>query len=119
MATPLKTLLNKKTIVSTSIGTLMAMTGGVYLASEKVQATVYQVAANTTAIETIKINNVRRYIADLKRERRELRRELRASPDDPYLLEDMDEVEDTIEAAEHVLECLTDPESEVCGNGTG
>jgi flagellar motility protein MotE (MotC chaperone) len=110
----IKQLLSKKTIVSGSIGSLVALAGGIYVASDKVQATVYQVAANTQSIESIKINRVREFIADLKKERRSIRRELRQDHNDPELLEELEEVNDAIKAAEMLLECMLDPETEVC-----
>ncbi|GAG12428.1 unnamed protein product, partial [marine sediment metagenome] len=111
----IKNLLNKKTIVSGSIGTLMALSGGIYLASDKVQATVYQVAMNTESIEHLRLKAVQGAVADFKKERREIRRELRQYPDDPDLLEDLDEVEDEIDALQLVQKCMADPEKEVCG----
>jgi len=114
MPVPIKTLLSKKTIVSGSIGTLMAMAGGVYVFAADVAEIKHQINLNLTAIEQIKLNAVHNWIADLKQERREVRRELRSDPDDQYLLEDLDEVEDALEAAELVRECMVNPEQKVC-----
>ena len=114
MNIPIKNLLNKKTIVSGSIGTLMALSGGIYVASEKVQATVFQVAANSVSIQSLEVRAIQSDIALLKKEQRELRRELRNDPENDYVLEDLEEVEDELEALELVRECMLDPKMEVC-----
>jgi len=114
MPIPLKNLLNKKTIVSTSIGTLMALSGGIYIASEKVNATVFQVAANVLSIQSLEVRAIQSDIALLKKEERELRRELRGDPENEYILIDLEEVEDELEELELVRECMLDPEQEVC-----
>ena len=114
MDIPVKNLLNKKTIVSGSIGSLLALTGGIYLASEKVNATVFQVAVNTSAIKSLELKDVQTAIASFKKERREIRRDLRSHPDDIDLMEDLEEVEDEIDALQLVQECMISPEDEVC-----
>jgi hypothetical protein len=114
MAIPVKTLLSKKTIVSTSIGTLLTMSGGIYMASEKVNAATTQIAMNTVSIQSLELRMIQSDIADLKQERRDLKRELREDPENPYVLQDLEEVEDELHALELVRECLIDPEREVC-----
>ena len=107
-------LLNKKTIISTSVGTLMAVAVGIYTVSDKVQATVFQVAANVVSIQSLELRAVLKDIAYLKKEQRELNRELRGNPNDDNIIEDIEEVEDELEALELVRDCLLDPEKEVC-----
>ena len=117
MAVELKTLLNKKTIVSTSIGTLMALSGGVWVAANEVHEVKVQVAANANHIEAFDVRSVDMRLELAKQERREIRRALRAHPADQYLLEDRDEVEDKITALEALRECVLDPEVVECGHG--
>ena len=114
MAIPVKNLLNKKTIVSGSIGTLMLAAGGVYSFSAEVGEVKHQVADHEVALDSIKLHNVRAFIADLKAERRTIRREIRLYPDDIDLPTDLEEVEDAIVAAEAIHKCITDGIVKTC-----
>ena len=114
MPIPIKNLLNKKTIVSGSIGTLMALSGGIYVASEKVQAAVFQISANASSIHSLEVRIIKAEIALLKKEQRELRSELREDPENEYVMEDLEEVDDELEALELVRECMLNPEMEIC-----
>ena len=93
----------------------MAASVAIYTVSDKVQATVFQVAANVVSIQSLELRAVMKDIAYLKKEQRELNRELRTDPDDENIIEDIEEVRDEMEALELQRDCLLDPEKEVCG----
>ena len=114
MAIPIKNLLNKKTIMSASVGTLMAAAGGIYAFSAEVGEVKHKVADHEVAIDSIKLHNVRALISDLKAERRTIRREMRLYPEDIDLLSDLEEVQDAIDAAEAIHKCITDGVVETC-----
>jgi hypothetical protein len=111
----LKNLLNKKTIVSTSIGTLMAMSAVVWTVAGQFNEAVAQIARNTGSIAGFSISQVDLELALAKKERRELRRDLRETPNDEYLLEDMDEVDDNIHRLSELRSCLINPNIKQCG----
>jgi len=106
--------LNKKTIVSTSIGTLMAAAGGMWVVSGELQAAAAQIAMNTQSIQQLELRSVNSEIARLKTERRSLNRQARQYPNNTLLIEQLEEVQDEIDALIVVRDCMIDPTKEVC-----
>ncbi|MBT8439844.1 MAG: DUF4062 domain-containing protein [Gammaproteobacteria bacterium] len=106
--------LNKKTLVSTSIGTLMAAAGGLWVVAGEFNEAVAQINLNATSIKSLEIRSIDSELASLRKERRALNRELREYPEDPVIMEDLEAVDDEITDLVLIRECLVDPEIEVC-----
>ena len=106
--------LNKKTLVSTSVGTLMAAAGGLWVVAGDFNEAQAQIDQNTMSIKSMEIQWIDSDLRDLKKERRELNREMRAHPNDLILLEDSEENADDIAELMEVKECLLNPEVDVC-----
>jgi len=106
--------LNKKTLVSTSIGTLMAAAGGLWVVAGDFNAAVAQIERNTLQIQSLEIRSVDSELTGLRKEKRSLNRELREYPGDVILIEDLEEVDDEITELEKIRDCLVNPDIEVC-----
>ena len=106
--------LNKKTLVSTSIGTLMAAAGGLWVVAGDFNEAVAQIQQNTLQIKSLEIRSIDSELSGLRKEKRTINRELREYPDDIILLEDLEEVDDEIRELEGIRECIVNPDIEVC-----
>jgi hypothetical protein len=106
--------LSKKTLVSTSIGTLMAAAGGLWVIAADFNEAVAQINSNTKSIESLEIRSIDSELGGLRKEKRALNRELRQYPEDMILLYDLEEVEDEMAVLSLIRECLIDPNKEVC-----
>ena len=106
--------LNKKTIVSTSIGTLMAASGALWVVAADFNTAVAQINQNTLSITSLEIHSIDSELGSLRKEKRSLNRELREYPGDTILLEDLEEIDDEIDELSLIRECLVDPDVEVC-----
>jgi hypothetical protein len=91
-----------------------------WAATGDIHGYIQQITANTEAIQmvstSLKLGRVNDEIADLKRERRELRRELRDDPENDLILEQIEVIDDELEELEKVRECIMKG-GEVCESG--
>lgn len=110
--------LSKDTGIRVSLGLVVAIILYLGSASWKVFGYVATIAANTVAIQNIakslELGRLGDEIGDLRKEKRELNRELRKEPDSDILYDQLDEIQDEIEELEHERDCVEDPDKTVC-----
>ena len=110
--------LTKNSVIGISVGTFFSLMAGMWLTVSEVQGYVTQITANTQAIQAIvmslELGRIDRQIEGLKKERRDLKRKLRVDPGNDLLLDQVDELNDSIEDSQIVRECVVDPNKEVC-----
>ena len=100
------TILSRKAKYTASGASLLAAAGGIYAFSGDVSKIKYSVASNEESIQVINKRDAAQSIMLKKTERRTLKRELRAHPEDLDLITDLEEVEDEITALELIEKCF-------------
>ena len=107
-------LLSKKTVISTSVGTIMACASGLWVVAADFNHAVAQIESNKKSIQSLEVRAIDSELTMLRKERRELNRNIREHGEDAYILEDLEEVEDEIGELTEIRACLIDPAKEVC-----
>lgn len=111
-------MITKDSVVGIGIGTLLTLVVGIWGVSTKVQGYITQISMNTQAIQSVvqslELSRIDRQIEGFKKERRELKRTLREDPDNGLLHDQILELDDSIDDADKVRECIIDPTKKVC-----
>ena len=111
-------IVSRNSVFGISLGTFFLVVGAIWVSAEKVQGYIVQIDANTVAIQlvakSLKLGRLDDEIADLKSERRDLNRELRRDPENDLIIEQLEEIEDEIEALGLIRECVIEPNGRVC-----
>ena len=111
-------LITKNSVIGMSLTTLIATVLGIWSFSGKAQSYITQIGLNTQAIQAVvqslELSRVDRQIEGLKSERREINREIRGDPANSLLLDQLDEINDSIETELLKRQCIEDPAKEVC-----
>jgi len=107
-------MISKKTVISTSVGTIMACASGLWVIAADFNTAVAQIESNKKSIQSLEIRAIDSELTMLRKERRELNRMLREHPVDSNLLEDQEEVDDEIAELTEIRACLIDSTKEVC-----
>jgi hypothetical protein len=116
MATPIE--ITKNHVIGISIGTFLSLFAGMWFTVGEVQGYITQITMNTQAIQgvvlSLELSRVDRQIEGFKKERRELKRQLRDDPGNGLLIDQIMELDDSIEDTQIIRECVVDPTKEVC-----
>ena len=111
-------MINKDSIIGIGVGTFLTLIVGIWGVSGKVQGHIAQILANTSAIQgvvmSLELSRVDRQIEGFKKERRELKRKLRNDPGNGLLHDQILELDDSIENAQFVRQCVVDPTKTIC-----
>jgi len=129
-------MLTKNTMVGGSVGGVLAVLYGIWILTSSVNAytaqietntaatiantiAVVPIAANTTAIAentkaidalstSLKLSRIDGWTSDAQRERRELKRELLADPDNELIIEQIGTLDDEIKRYGDIRKCVSD-----------
>lgn len=111
-------MLTKNTMWGMSIASMMTFVGAIWISSGFIQGKIGMIEANASAIAAVvlslDISRVDRMIEGLKKERRELRRRLRETPNNDLLHEQLEELDDAISHQETIRQCVVNPEQRIC-----
>jgi len=104
--------------ITASLGGIVAALGLIWSVTSSVVALAAQVNHNTDSVQAIvqslELSRISDTLGDLKKDRRDLKKELRADPDSPDIEADIDEIEDSIDDAIMMKECILDPTKMIC-----
>ncbi|GAF74976.1 unnamed protein product, partial [marine sediment metagenome] len=103
-------IFSKNAVISSSIGTLMVIAGGVWFVGVEVVQAMEQIRLNSHEIRKLKIYTAENEMAGLRSEQRLLLREIEKSPDSELLTKQLDDVKNSLHTWELLRDCLIDPE---------
>jgi len=98
--------LNKNTVWSMSLATMITFVGAIWMASGFVQDKIGIIDANASGISSINMKRAQDNIRDLQRDLRRMESELRNQPGNEYLIRDISATKDDIEHYKGLLDCL-------------
>ena len=111
-------MITKDTIIGGSVATFLTIGAGIWAASGTVQGHIAQIVLNTQAIASVvtslELSRIDRQIEVFKKERRDLKRQLRDDPNNGLLQDQILELDDSIRYSEIVRECIVDPAKAIC-----
>lgn len=107
-------LFSKNTIVSTSIGTLMLIAGGVWFVGVEVVHAMEQIKYNATEIRKLKVFDAENKLAGLRSEERLLMREREKNPDSTLVHKQLDDVQNDLHKWRLKRDCLINPDRKKC-----
>jgi hypothetical protein len=104
--------ITKNTMVGMSLATMLTFVGAIYMASGFIQNKVGLIDANASGVAYLSQQRVQDIVRTLQSDLRELRYELRADPDNEYILKDIEEIQDDLEYYKEILDCLRSGKSD-------
>ncbi len=102
--------ITRNTVVSTSLATIVAVAWAMWLFMGDLQGYMNQIVSNTMAIQSlakaVEVGRVSDEIGDLRREKRELKRALRKDPENDLIMDQLEDIEDSIENKTIIKACI-------------
>jgi uncharacterized membrane protein YgaE (UPF0421/DUF939 family) len=103
-------MITSKTTIGVSIGSVLALASTIWLFTGKAHGYITAIEANTVAISllatSVELARIGDDIGDIKKEIRELKRDLRHDPDNDLIIDQIEDLEDELEELEKLYSCL-------------